>query len=161
MLLPQIDGNGAFLLAEKILSGCAVRCSAPPGHHGIHRGGGISRSCVDSAELVAVTDSRGKGTRSGQSGHLARGDQHGRASPEAKRESQAQLTAVLSLAEAPTSETPAREAQPDRGSAVRDNGAGARPRGPRPACPPRGDPSRHPGRSVPDSILGSREAQRR
>ena len=106
VLLPQIDGNGAFLLAEKILS--RMRGSMLGSPQGITASTGVAEfpgHASDPAELVAVTD------RALQAAKALGRDRAVIYSPEVtstvgavagKRsvESQAQLATVLSLAEA-------------------------------------------------------------
>ena len=106
VLLPQIDGNGAFLLAEKILS--RMRGSMLGSPQGLTASTGVAEfpgNASDSAELVAVTD------RALQAAKALGRDRAVIYSPEVtstvgavagKRsvESQAQLATVLSLAEA-------------------------------------------------------------
>jgi len=106
VLLPQIDGNGAFLLAEKILS--RMRGSMLGSPQGLTASTGVAEfpgHASDSAELVAVTD------RALQAAKALGRDRAVIYSPEVtstvgavagKRsvESQAQLATVLSLAEA-------------------------------------------------------------
>ena len=106
VLLPQIDGNGAFLLAEKILS--RMRGSMLGSPQGITASAGVAEypgHASDPAELVAVTD------RALQAAKALGRDRAVIYSPEVtstvgavagKRsvESQAQLATVLSLAEA-------------------------------------------------------------
>ena len=162
VLLPQIDGNGAFLLAEKILS--RMRGSMLGSPQGITASTGVAEfpgHASDPAELVAVTD------RALQAAKALGRDRAVIYSPEVtstvgavagKRsvESQAQLATVLQPRRSPR---PARflygEAQPDRGPALRDDGEGARPRrGPGPASPARGILHDIGKIGVPDSILG-------
>ncbi len=104
--LPQIDGNGAFLLAEKILS--RMRGSMLGSPQGITASAGVAEfpeHASDPAELVAVAD------RALQAAKALGRDRAVIYSPEVtstvgavagKRsvESQAQLATVLSLAEA-------------------------------------------------------------
>jgi diguanylate cyclase (GGDEF)-like protein/putative nucleotidyltransferase with HDIG domain len=106
VLLPQIDRNGAFLLAEKILA--RLRGSMLGSPQGITASAGVAefpRDANDEAELVAVTD------RALQAAKALGRDRAVIYSPEVtstvgavagKRsvESQAQLATVLSLAEA-------------------------------------------------------------
>jgi diguanylate cyclase (GGDEF)-like protein/putative nucleotidyltransferase with HDIG domain len=106
VLLPQIDGNGAFLLAEKILS--RLRGSMLGSPQGITGSAGVAEfpgHASDPAELVALTD------RALQAAKALGRDRAVIYSPEVtstvgavagKRsvESQAQLATVLSLAEA-------------------------------------------------------------
>jgi diguanylate cyclase (GGDEF)-like protein/putative nucleotidyltransferase with HDIG domain len=106
VLLPQIDGNGAFLLAEKILS--RMRGSMLGSPQGITASAGVAEfpgHAADPAELVAVSD------RALQAAKALGRDRAVIYSPEVtstvgavagKRsvESQAQLATVLSLAEA-------------------------------------------------------------
>jgi diguanylate cyclase (GGDEF)-like protein/putative nucleotidyltransferase with HDIG domain len=106
VLLPQIDGNGAFLIAEKILS--RMRGSMLGSPQGITASAGVAefpRHSANAAELVAVTD------RALQAAKALGRDRTVIYSPEVtstvgavagKRsvESQAQLATVLSLAEA-------------------------------------------------------------
>jgi diguanylate cyclase (GGDEF)-like protein/putative nucleotidyltransferase with HDIG domain len=106
VLLPQIDGNGAFLLAEKILSRLRGSMLATP--QGITASVGVAEfptHAADPAELVAVSD------RALQAAKALGRDRAVIYSPEVtstvgavagKRsvESQAQLATVLSLAEA-------------------------------------------------------------
>jgi diguanylate cyclase (GGDEF)-like protein/putative nucleotidyltransferase with HDIG domain len=106
ILLPQIDGNGAFLLAEKILS--RMRGSMLGSPQGITASAGVAEfpgQASEAAELVAVTD------RALQAAKALGRDRAVIYSPEVtstvgavagKRsvESQAQLATVLSLAEA-------------------------------------------------------------
>jgi diguanylate cyclase (GGDEF)-like protein/putative nucleotidyltransferase with HDIG domain len=106
VLLPQIDRNGAFLLAEKILS--RLRGSMLGSPQGLTASAGVAEfpeNASDAAELVAVTD------RALQAAKALGRDRAVIYSPEVtstvgavagKRsvESQAQLATVLSLAEA-------------------------------------------------------------
>ena len=106
IVLPQIDHNGAFLLAEKILS--RLRGSMLGSPQGITASAGVAEfptNASDAAELVAVTD------RALQAAKALGRDRAVIYSPEVtstvgavagKRsvESQAQLATVLSLAEA-------------------------------------------------------------
>jgi diguanylate cyclase (GGDEF)-like protein/putative nucleotidyltransferase with HDIG domain len=106
VLLPQIDGNGAFLLAEKVLS--RTRGSMLGSPQGISASAGVAEfpgHASDAAELVAVTD------RALQAAKALGRDRAVIYSPEVTStvgavagnrsvESQAQLATVLSLAEA-------------------------------------------------------------
>ena len=133
IVLPQIDGNGAFLLAEKILS--RMRGSMLGSPQGITASAGVAafpEHASDPAELVAVTEralqaAKALGRRQGS--HLQPGgDQHGWSGRRQEKRREPGATGHRPLPR--RGPRPARllhcEAQPDGGAPLRDDGAGNR-----------------------------------